>query len=190
MAAFGTPARSAHQALVVRPAAPEDLTALCALLDRCSAETQYRRFHGAVGGAVRRELERISHPTAAHRSWVATDGVELHGTATLAAGSDGVVEAAFLVEDAWFRHGVGRALFGAVARDARDRGLPDVTAWVQADNERARRFFRSMVPGIHTTFAGGGELQLSVPVAPDAVRPPSTPLPAVHLPATHLKVSA
>jgi GNAT superfamily N-acetyltransferase len=166
--------------LVVRPAAPTDLAALHALVERCSPDTQYRRFHGAVGGAVRRELDRISHPTAAHRSWVATDGVELHGTATLAAGADGVVEAAFLVEDAWFRHGVGRALFGAVARDARDRGLPEVAAWVQADNERARRFFRSMVPGTHTSFVGGGELQLSVPVAPAAVL----------LPTAHLKESA
>jgi GNAT superfamily N-acetyltransferase len=171
--------------LVVRLAAPTDLAGLHALVDRCSSDTLYRRFHGVVGGAVRRELERISHPTTAHRSWVATDGVELHGTATLAAGSDGVVEAAFLVEDAWFRHGVGRALFGAVARDARDRGLHEVAAWVQADNERARRFFRSMVPGTHTAFAGGGELQLSVPVAPDTVL-----LPTPHLPTTHLKESA
>jgi GNAT superfamily N-acetyltransferase len=175
---------------VVRPAEPSDLPALHGLVERCSSDTLYRRFHGAVGGAVRRELERISHPTAAHRSWVATDGVELHGTATLATGSDGVVEAAFLVEDAWFRHGVGRALFGAVARDARDRGLPEVAAWVQADNERARRFFRSMVPGLHTAFVGGGELQLSVPVAPAAAVPAPINLPATHLPATHLKESA
>jgi GNAT superfamily N-acetyltransferase len=150
--------------VVVRPAGPADRPALDALLDRCSPDTRYRRFHGAVGGAVRRELDRISHPSTTHRSWVATDGIEVHGTATLATGSGGEVEAAFLVEDAWFRHGIGRALFGALARDARARGLAEVTAWVQADNERARRFFRAMVPGTHTSFAGGGELELSVPV--------------------------
>jgi GNAT superfamily N-acetyltransferase len=181
MAFTGTSASPLGRTLVVRPATPADLPALHALVDRCSPETLYRRFHGAVGGAVRRELERISNPVATHRSWVAGDGVALHGTATLAAGSDGVVESAFLVEDAWFRHGVGRALFGALARDARDRGLPEVSAWVQADNERARRFFRSMVPGTHTAFVGGGELQLSVPVAPDAVLLPSTHVPPIHL---------
>lgn len=167
--------------VTVRLAAPGDRVALQAFVDRCSPETTYRRFHGAVGGAVRRELDRITHPTSTHRSWVAVDATGIHGTATLAAGSDGVVEAAFIVEDGWFRHGVGRALFRALARDACAQGLPEVTAWVQADNERARKFFRAVVPGTHTAFVGGGELQLSVPVVPCATeatgpRPVSVPL--------------
>jgi GNAT superfamily N-acetyltransferase len=148
----------------VRPACPADLAQLGALLDRCSADTQYRRFHGAVGSAVRRELDRIAHPVADHRSWVATDGSSIHGTATLATGSDGLVEAAFLVEDSWFRRGIGRALFSALAREARAAGVGAVTAWVQADNETARRFLRSMAPGAQTSFAGGAELQICLPV--------------------------
>ncbi len=150
--------------LSVRPATSDDLPGLQALLDRCSPETTYRRFHGAIGSAVRHELERIADPGPEHRSWVATDGTEIHGTATLARGSNGVVEAAFLVEDAWFRHGIGRALFATLARDAQMSGEDAVTAWVQADNERARRFLRSMVPGTRTTFIGGGELEISLPV--------------------------
>jgi N-acetylglutamate synthase-like GNAT family acetyltransferase len=150
--------------VTVRSATETDLPRLQALLDRCSADTTYRRFHGAIGGAVRRELERISHPGPEHRSWIATDGTDIRGTATLARGSNGVVEAAFLVEDAWFRQGIGRALFAALAREAMSSGTPEVTAWVQADNERARRFLRSMVPGTTTTFAGGGELEISLPV--------------------------
>ena len=85
--------------LEVRPAHLADLAALEAFIERCSEETTYRRFHGATGSAVRRELQRIVHPEPAHRSWVVTDGSEIHGTATLATGSDGAVEAAFLVED-------------------------------------------------------------------------------------------
>jgi GNAT superfamily N-acetyltransferase len=167
----------------VRMAEPADLAQLQALLDRCSADTQYRRFHGAVGHAVRRELERIATPVANHRSWVATDGTAIHGTATLATGSDGAVEAAFLVEDAWFRRGLGRALFAALARDARHVGIDAVTAWVQADNETARRFLRSMAPAARTAFAGGGELQIDLPV----ITQPASRVDAI---ATNLRESA
>jgi len=158
------PAELNTNPISIRVAEPADLAQLEAFLDRCSVETQYRRFHGAVGPAVRRELERIATPVDTHRSWVATDGTEIHGTATLATGSDGSVEAAFLVEDAWFRRGVGRRLFGALAREARTADVDAVTAWVQADNETARRFLRSMSPGAQTTFAGGGELEIHLPV--------------------------
>lgn len=151
--------------LQVRAARPADLVELEALLARCSAETAYRRFHGALGPIVRNELARIARSTPEHRSWVATDGRAIHGTATLARGANGVVEAAFLVEDAWFRRGLGRRLFDAVAAEARRSGVESVTLWVQADNERARRFLRAMVPGTRTAFAGGGELEVEVPVA-------------------------
>jgi ribosomal protein S18 acetylase RimI-like enzyme len=97
---------------------------------------------------------------------VATDGTAIRGTATLATGSDGVTEAAFLVEDAWFRRGIGSALFAALAREARRSGVDAVTAWVQADNETARRFLRSMAPGARTAFAGSGELEIALPVHP------------------------
>jgi GNAT superfamily N-acetyltransferase len=150
--------------LDVRPARLGDLTDLEALVSRCSEETTYRRFHGAAGHAVRRELERIADPAPEHRSWVATDGQGIHGTATLATGSDGTVEAAFLVEDGWFRCGVGRALFRAVAAAAREQGIEHVTAWVQADNQTARRFLRAMAPAARTAFAGSGELEIDLPV--------------------------
>ena len=67
---------------------------------------------------------------------VSADG-EVRGTATLAWGPDGTVEAAFLVEDAWFRRGVGRALSGASPPRPAGPGVPTVSATVQADNERA-----------------------------------------------------
>jgi N-acetylglutamate synthase-like GNAT family acetyltransferase len=166
---------TAEPVLEVRAARPSDLPELRALVERCSPETLYRRFHGVVGHAMQRELVRITTPVETHRSWVAVDRRTgaIHGTATLAWGRDGTVEAAFLVEDGWFRHGIGRMLFAAVARDARAAGVPEVVAWVQGDNERARRFLRAMAPGGQVSFAGGGELQF---VLPTHVRRPA----AVH----------
>src|SRR5262245_52646257 len=80
-------------ALRVRPTRADDLPALEALLDRCSDETRYRRFHGAVGTAVRRELWRVAHPSRCHRSWVVIADGDVRGTATLAWGREGDPEA-------------------------------------------------------------------------------------------------
>jgi GNAT superfamily N-acetyltransferase len=150
---------------VVRPARADDRAALDAMTARTSDDTLWRRFHGAGRRVVDRELDRITHPTDAHRSWVALspDGA-IHGTATLAVGRDGTVEAAFLVEDAWFRRGIGRILFSALAVEASRAGTDQVVARVQADNERAIRFLRGLRAGARAAFVGDGEVEVVVPV--------------------------
>jgi GNAT superfamily N-acetyltransferase len=148
----------------VRKARPSDLPRLLAFADRCSDATLYRRFHGAAGPPVRRELGRVAAPTATHRSWVAVDtGGDVHGTATLAWGRSGTVEAAFLVEDGWFRRGIGRALFAALAAEARRAGVATVMATIQADNDRALRFLLAMAPSARRAFVEG-EVEVAVPV--------------------------
>jgi GNAT superfamily N-acetyltransferase len=151
----------------VRRARPPDLALLEAFLARCSPATLYRRFHGAAGRPVSRELRRIARPTAIHRSWVAlgADG-EVHGTATLAWGPTGPPHAAFLVEDAWFRRGIGRALARELTAEARQTRVPAVMATIQADNDRAVRFARAMSGGVRPRYAGTAELELTVPLAP------------------------
>jgi L-amino acid N-acyltransferase YncA len=150
---------------VVRPARADDREALAAMTERASDVTLWRRFHGAGRRVVERELDRIAHPTDAHRSWVALspDGA-IHGTATLATGRDGTVESAFLVEDAWFRRGIGRTLFAAIAREARRSGVNEVVARVQADNEAAIRFLRRLRADSRAAFVGDGEVEVVVPV--------------------------
>lgn len=151
----------------VRLARPGDLALLEALLARCSRTTVYRRFHGAGTGPVRRELARIARPTRTHRSWVAVDADgEVHGTATLAWDSKGPPHAAFLVEDAWFRRGTGRALAGALTAEALRARVTAVMATIQADNDRAVRFARAVSGGVAPRFAGTGELEITVPIAP------------------------
>ncbi len=150
---------------VVRPTEPADLARLEALVARCSDATLYRRFHGAGRRPIGRELERVAASTAIHRSWVAvTHDGEAHGTATLAWGRSGTVEAAFLVEDEWFRRGIGRSLFAALAAGAARAGVDAVMASVQADNDRAVRFLRAMSPDVRPTYVGGAVLEVRVPV--------------------------
>jgi GNAT superfamily N-acetyltransferase len=149
----------------VRPAGRADLVALRAFVARCSTHTLYRRFHGAADRPVQRELVRIATPTATHRSWVAVapDGT-VHGTATLAWSHTGTVEVAFLVEDAWQRRGIGRALFGSLAREAVASRVDAVVATLQADNVRAVRFLAAVAPGAHPRHVSGAEVEVTIRV--------------------------
>lgn len=153
--------------VTIRPAGPGSRSALDALVERCSTDTLYRRFHGTASGPIRHELDRIAAPTTDHRSWLAVspaDG-EVHGTATLAWGPAGP-EVAFVVEDAWRRRGLGRRLFAAVLAEAARAGAGTVGATVQADNDRALRFVRAVAPGVVSRYAGGNEVEVRVPVPP------------------------
>jgi GNAT superfamily N-acetyltransferase len=167
--------------MTIRPAGSGDVGQLMALLDRCSPETRYRRFHASTVEPMYREMARVAAPEPGHRSWVAVgpDGTA-RGTATLAWPASGPPEVALLVEDAWFRRGIGRALIGEVGWAAARAGVDAVVAWVQADNLRAVRFLRAVVPGARLTF-DGGELAVTLPVArpagaaADADRTTTTP---------------
>jgi ribosomal protein S18 acetylase RimI-like enzyme len=142
-----------------------DLEALRAFIARCSPETLYRRFHGTGPRAIDRELTRIATPADDHRSWVVVDGGEVRGTASLARSGSGATEMAILVEDRWFRRGIGRALIGALTAHAERDGLDIITASIQADNERAVRFIRAVAPRASIRFVGGAELEVELPVA-------------------------
>jgi GNAT superfamily N-acetyltransferase len=179
----------------VRPATAADLPALGALAERCSFDTLYRRFHGATGTPLRRELARVAAtPTHDHRSWVAVAEGEVRGVATLAVGRSGEAEVAFLVEDEWQRRGLGRALARRVNSEARRAGYGRITALVQADNDRVVRFARSLAPGTEVTFDGAAEYRLTIPVAPalTAARRPTIPgpVPAARRPSRRVPAPA
>jgi N-acetylglutamate synthase-like GNAT family acetyltransferase len=154
--------------LWLRPARPDDLQRLGEMLERCSPETLYRRFHGTTHEPMRREIAHVAAP-ATHdrrRSWVATSGDgAVRGTATLAWRDDGTPELALLVEDAWFRRGIGRGLVHRLAGDARRAGADAIVAWVQGDNLRAVKFLRAIAPGARIAF-DSGELAITIPLPP------------------------
>ncbi len=176
--------------LWIRPTRPADEAALTAMLARCSPDAVRRRFHGAVGASATAELRREANWSPTHRSWVAaartvdrttSDGprgevhaavhAEVHGVITLAWGGSrtvGEVEVAFLVEDGWTRHGIGRALFGAAVLEAAREGVPALLARVEGSNDGARRFLRAVAPGATTRFVGAAEFEMDLPVRPAA----------------------
>jgi GNAT superfamily N-acetyltransferase len=160
--------------MLLRASRAGDLERLRAFIARCSPETLYRRFHGTGPQATERELTRIAAPADNHRSWVVVDGGEVRGTASLARSRSGATEMALLVEDRWFRRGIGRALVGELMAHAELVGVEMVTAWIQADNERAVRFIRAVAPGASIRFVGGAELEVQIPVAALALGPART----------------
>ncbi|HEY6697297.1 MAG TPA: GNAT family N-acetyltransferase [Acidimicrobiales bacterium] len=160
--------------MLLRASRAGDLERLRAFIARCSPETLYRRFHGTGPQAIERELMRIAAPADNHRSWVVVDGGEVRGTASLARSRSGATEMALLVEDRWFRRGIGRALVGELMAHAELVGVEMVTAWIQADNERAVRFIRAVAPGASIRFVGGAELEVQIPVAALALGPART----------------
>ena len=151
--------------MLLRASRAGDLDALRAFIARCSPETLYRRFHGTGPRAIDRELTRIASPADDHRSWVVVDGREVRGTASLARSRAGATEMAVMVEDRWFRRGIGRTLIGALTAHAEVAGLHTITASIQADNERAVRFIRAVAPQASIRFVGGAELEVQLPVA-------------------------
>jgi N-acetylglutamate synthase-like GNAT family acetyltransferase len=158
--------------LWLRPARPDDLQRLGEMLERCSPETLYRRFHGTTHEPMRREIERVAGTNATdtpgtdrHRSWVAvSDDGAVRGTGTLA-WRDDTPEIALLVEDAWFRRGIGRSLLDRLAGDARRSGAEAIVAWVQGDNLRAVKFLRATAPGARIAF-DSGELAVTISLTP------------------------
>lgn len=157
--------------MLVRASRAEDLRPLQAFIGRCSPETLYRRFHGTGPQAIERELTRIVSPADNHRSWVVVAGGGVRGTATLALSRSGATEMALLVEDRWFRRGIGRALVGQLTAHAEHAGIETVTASVQADNERAVRFIRAVAPRASIRFVGGAELEVRIPMGAAVSRP-------------------
>lgn len=149
--------------LHVRPARPSDLSLLEGMVARSSPDTVYRRFHGVLGAAAKRELRRVSRPSPDHRSWVAVARGGVRGTATLAFGRDGEAEIALFVEDDWARHGVGRVLAEAAVEEAARLGVREIVAYIQPDNFRAREFFRAIAPGASSKFEDR-EVVVRIPV--------------------------
>lgn len=165
-------AAPASRPLRVRLAEPLDEQGVAELVGRCSDEALYRRFHGAAKAALRRELRRITEQSAGYPSWVAVAGGDIRGVASLALLADGGAEVALLVEDAWQRQGVGRALLRSVARHATRRGVREIGAQVLGDNVPALRFFAAVAPVARRTL-DHGVVDLAVPV------PAAVPAPAV-----------
>jgi GNAT superfamily N-acetyltransferase len=120
--------------LAVRRAQEFDAAALADMFARCSSQTRYRRFHGHITMFPARYMAGALVRSPVHAAFVAClDDGRVVGLAECHTVAPGVAELAFLVEDAWQRLGIGRALLREVMGHADRSGLRTLTAQVLAE---------------------------------------------------------
>jgi GNAT superfamily N-acetyltransferase len=116
-------------ALVLRPGLASDEDAVADLHTRCSMRTLFNRYHSGMRTVPRRWLHRLLNPPrgttilAQCADQVVALGQLIH------TGTPNCAEISLLVEDSWQRRGVGTALLGALASDARAAGYSELVAW-------------------------------------------------------------
>lgn len=158
-------------ALVLRPGTSEDEDAVADLHTRCSMRTLFNRYHSGMRTVPRRWLHRLLNPPrgttiiAQCADQVVALGQLIH------TGTPDCAEVSLLVEDAWQRRGVGAALLGALASDARAAGYTELVAWcLPSENALIRAASRA---GLETTTRReDGLLRVSIDPSGRALKTP------------------
>jgi GNAT superfamily N-acetyltransferase len=134
----------------IRPIEPNDALLIEAARAYTSAKTYYRRFHTAKSRFSQKELRYLTEIDG--RDHVALVAIEresgqLAGIARCIRFPDQVdiAEVALTVHDPFQRRGLGRELIERLAALARERGISQLVAYVQADNLPMRAL-------LHDTF--------------------------------------
>src|SRR3954453_14671428 len=136
-------------AVATRPVQPDDEARFLRLWPRLSPETRYRRFHSPVHRlpmSLVHHLVQVDHD--GREAVVPLVGGEVVGVARYdrSPTDPSSAEFAIVVEDAWQNVGLGRQLLGELSRLAARRGVRELTATVQADNDRMVHLIRRAVP--------------------------------------------
>lgn len=128
-----------------------DSEALLAMLERCSAETLYGRFHGVTDGTF--YADQVLAAAANGDSSVAWNGNKCVGLGNLHV-CDDTADVGVLVEDAWQRRGVGTALLFALLQRMHERGSQFLRADVLEENRFTLRVL-SRLGSAKTSLAAG-----------------------------------
>ncbi len=133
--------------LVLRPATPDDLPALMAMHERCSAATRGRRYltgdgvpgrRSSAGCSTRAGCRRWSRPCRGSRPWIPSSRWPTWSWKARCA------ELAVVVEDGWQRKGIGTALVRRALARAERLGCAAVLAHTAVDNPAMERTLRRL----------------------------------------------
>ncbi|MEV4628796.1 GNAT family N-acetyltransferase [Micromonospora sp. NPDC049523] len=123
--------------LTVRPATAEDLPAVLAMQNRCSARTRWQRYLGAATPTPDR-LRQLLEPARGMTLLAVAGGVDGTPERVVAMANlvpeGALAEVALLVEDAWQRRGLGGALMRRLVAYASRGGCAALVAHAYADN--------------------------------------------------------
>ena len=136
-------------AIATRPVQPDDDERFRRLWPRLSRDTVYRRFHAPLHRIPTETVRRLVTVDHDLREAVVADlGGEVLGVARYdrSPTDPATAEFAIVVEDAWQGFGLGRQLLVALIALAAERGVRELTATVQPDNERVLALIRRVLP--------------------------------------------
>jgi GNAT superfamily N-acetyltransferase len=128
-----------HDQLVIRPAHPSDAVPLVAMHERCSLDSRIARWHAPVRHIPGSYLAEVTGGVAHHAAMVAGRAArpyDVIGLASACLVSPDAWELGMLVEDAYQRQGVGRALLRALVDEVVRRGGRELLA-VSLDERRS-----------------------------------------------------
>lgn len=158
-------------AVVVRPMRLTDVPALRRMGARLSPRSVYQRFmapypSGIPDGALE-GLASVDH--LKRDALVAIHRGEIVGVARYHSIAEREAELAVIVEDAWQRRGIGRALTLRVAALASERGIRRFSGTMLQDNRGAFGLLTSSFTDVstHTAF---GEREFTIEIPPTQVR--------------------
>ncbi len=126
----------------LRPIRPDDAPGLVALFDRLSQHTAYQRFFSVLKRLPPAYAKVFANVDYQQRLAIVAErdtpaGPELIGVGRYEpTDTPGMVEVAFVVQDAWQGQGLGSILLDAVLRAAGARGAQQFRAFVLGDNHR------------------------------------------------------
>jgi GNAT superfamily N-acetyltransferase len=151
---------------VIRPAQPTDLPAVLAMLERCSKASLFRRFHAPSDGVAYTKAQLDRPGDIVYLAWEGDVCVGMGVFALECRDGTAVAHVGVLVEDDRQRHGIGRRLVAADAREAISRGIGVVHADVMGDDVHLVRALRQL--GRTDVKLETGAFSVDVALAPAA----------------------
>ena len=163
-APFPVPASGPVQASI-RPAQPVDTPAVLAMLQRCSQLSLFHRFHAPSDGVEYTKNQLLRTGDIIYLAWEGDVCIGMGVFALEFCDGTTVAHIGVLVEDDRQRHGIGRRLVTAAAREAVSRGIRVVHADVMGDDVHLVRALRRMGPTDVTLETGAFSVDVALPPA-------------------------
>ena len=134
----------------IRAVQPADAERLERLFFRLSPRTLYQRFLLPIPIAPHQAYRVITLAEVEHRTSYAAvvcEGKEIRGIARYdPEPAPATVELSLLIEDAWQRRGLGKALASNMISEALRHGITQVTVTIQGENVPALRLVKALFP--------------------------------------------
>ena len=149
----------------IEPARPADTPAVLDMLDRCSRTSLFRRFHSPSDGIEYTKAQLLRPGDIVYLAWEGDVCIGMGVFALECREGTVVAHIGVLVEDDRQRHGIGRRLVAAAARDAIRRGIGVVHADVMGDDVHLVRALRRLGPTDVKLETGEFSVDVALPPA-------------------------